>query len=361
MARSIDRAGWGDGMLRLRVAAVLIVAGLATPALAETAKPKNVLEWLFGSRGKEQAPTSITPPQPTRITAPAQRQSQSARPDGKADVTSPNKRSLRKTASKASQPVQSIDGAKQTVVASGPYSGPFRGGGNNAFCVRTCDGFFFPINFEGVQGSDRYETACQSSCPGAETQVFFMKRGGDIKWSSSARGVGYMSLPNALKYRKERDPACACKDQQQSWASVLAPVEGMIKSAKSDIVVTDEQKQASDAAAQPIDQKQQEAEGKKVEPAKQADLASDRKTSGINSTFSDKIAPANRFNRIDPQATGGVANSPRATAKPEIDPEPTGSISATPQAPKAKADPAFDKDSLNQAVSRLVSPYKRQQ
>ena len=420
-------------MFRLRVAATCLVAtmclaALENPAAAETAKPKNVLEWLFGGRkAPEQAPTSITPPQPARLT-PAPRQAIDPKP--KSTDSKSGKADARPSVRKGTAAKQAIDPVKQTA-ASGPYSGPFHGGGNNAYCVRSCDGFFFPINHEGAQGPDRYETACQTSCPGAATQVFFMKRGGDIKWSSNARGQGYMSLENALKYRKERDPACTCKDSQASWAAVLKPVEGMMKPGKTDVVIADDAQAVAAAPEQAIPDK--------ATSAKTSALSGEAAASAMRAaTFNDKVSQPGKFNRIDPQPTGTVAGekpaeTPRGDAKsgnvksgdanavdakkgepkkvetskvdtkksaakssdatksdakrsetgrPKLDTTPTGSIPSAPRAetkaktasaPTAKiasAEPIrqpakpganLDKQKLTEAVSRLVTPYKRQQ
>lgn len=110
------------------------------------------------------------------------------------------------------------------------------GGGSKAVCVRTCDGFFFPLSSApgGRAGADEM---CQSLCPGVETQAFFM--GDQIQGAVSRSGTPYMSLPNALKYTRSFDASCACKKGDQSWAQVLANAESLLDKRKTDIYVTE--------------------------------------------------------------------------------------------------------------------------
>ncbi|WP_150286700.1 DUF2865 domain-containing protein [Rhabdaerophilum calidifontis] len=114
-------------------------------------------------------------------------------------------------------------------------------GGRLAICVRTCDGFFFPVNFEGIGARDEYAQVCASLCPGAETQVFYMPLGGDVERAATRDGTPYMSLPTAKKYQSAHDPACFCKQPGQTWASALAGTEDLVEARKGDIVVTQEQ------------------------------------------------------------------------------------------------------------------------
>ncbi|MCZ8186437.1 MAG: DUF2865 domain-containing protein [Beijerinckiaceae bacterium] len=114
-------------------------------------------------------------------------------------------------------------------------------GGRLAVCVRTCDGFFFPVNFEGIGARDEYATVCQSLCPAAETRVFFMQAGADIERAASRDGTPYMSLPTAKKFQQSRDPACFCKPPQQTWANAMKGVEDIVETRKGDIVVSQEQ------------------------------------------------------------------------------------------------------------------------
>lgn len=77
-------------------------------------------------------------------------------------------------------------------------------GGGAAYCVRTCDGRYFPLTATGDQ--TRAE-ACKSFCPASETKVVY---GGSIDSAATETGKPYSDLPNAFKYRTELVAGCTC-------------------------------------------------------------------------------------------------------------------------------------------------------
>jgi len=84
-----------------------------------------------------------------------------------------------------------------------------------AFCVRTCDGRYFPIT-----GSDNASKAasCNSFCPAAETKLV---HGSNIDNAETDDGKPYSELPNAFRYRNEIVSGCTCNGKDQFG---LAPV-----------------------------------------------------------------------------------------------------------------------------------------
>lgn len=116
-----------------------------------------------------------------------------------------------------------------------------RRGGSVAVCVRTCDGFFFPVNFEGLRARDEYEDVCNTLCPAAQTKVYFMSYGGSIEDAAARDGEPYSSLPNARKYQENRDLSCQCKAPGQTWASAMKDKPDLVEMRKGDIVVSKEQ------------------------------------------------------------------------------------------------------------------------
>lgn len=92
-----------------------------------------------------------------------------------------------------------------------------RGGGEyRTMCVRTCDGYFFPMsNAASVGDFERDQKNCESSCPGADIQVFYT-RGMDQDASrmiSVATGRPYGELANAYLYKKPNasvPQSCGC-------------------------------------------------------------------------------------------------------------------------------------------------------
>ncbi len=115
-----------------------------------------------------------------------------------------------------------------------------RMGGPQTVCVRTCDGFFFPLaNNPG--GRDSSDEMCQALCPGVETLAYGMTNGGEIQ-NAVARATGqpYASLPNAGKYQRSFDAACTCRGQGQSWAQALKEAEYLLDKRKGDVIVTEQ-------------------------------------------------------------------------------------------------------------------------
>jgi hypothetical protein len=90
------------------------------------------------------------------------------------------------------------------------------GGGGQAYCVRTCDGRYFPVN-----ASDKTSrvASCNSFCPASETKVFY---GGSIDEATTDNGKSYSDLPNAFRYRNELVSGCTCNGKDQIG---LAPVK----------------------------------------------------------------------------------------------------------------------------------------
>jgi hypothetical protein len=80
-------------------------------------------------------------------------------------------------------------------------------------CVRTCDGYYFPISYSTM--SNRFaddERSCQRLCPAAEVALYsFHNPGEDIDQAVSVSGQPYTALPNAFHYRKEFTAACSCR------------------------------------------------------------------------------------------------------------------------------------------------------
>ena len=79
-------------------------------------------------------------------------------------------------------------------------------------CVRTCDGYYFPISFSTVPGQfDADAQTCQQMCPGTEAVLYTHRNPGeDVADMVSLAGEPYTSLPTAFLYRKQFDKACTC-------------------------------------------------------------------------------------------------------------------------------------------------------
>src|ERR1700738_4508969 len=107
------------------------------------------------------------------------------------------------------QPYISLPFANDGGPVAQPVERPRYGGGGQAFCVRTCDGRYFPIT-----ASDNASRAasCNSFCPASETKVVY---GSNIDGAATETGKPYSELPNAFRYRTEIVAGCTCNGKDQ--------------------------------------------------------------------------------------------------------------------------------------------------
>ncbi len=120
-------------------------------------------------------------------------------------------------------------------------------------CVRTCDGYYFPISYSTVSShfADD-EHSCQRLCPAAEVALYsFHNPGEEIEQAVSASGQPYTALPNAFHYRKEFTAACSCRKPGQSWGDALKDADDSTTLQGGDIVVTDQTAKTLSQAPQP--------------------------------------------------------------------------------------------------------------
>jgi Protein of unknown function (DUF2865) len=131
-----------------------------------------------------------------------------------------------------------------------PYSGQSEQSGTfRTICVRTCDGYFFPISFATTPSKFRDdEQTCQRMCPAAEVSLYtYHNPGEEVTQAVGLNGRLYTELPNAFHYRTKLDPACSCRKPGQSWADALKAVDDNTVE-QGDIVVN---AQRSQQLAQP--------------------------------------------------------------------------------------------------------------
>jgi uncharacterized protein DUF2865 len=140
------------------------VAGMITLPLATPASAQGFFEALFGSFTRHQ-------PEPTPG-ANSYAEPERAAPRDPEHLVSPSPR-----------------------VETGP---------SVSYCVRTCDGHFFPVHpHAGLSAADM----CRAFCPAASTKVY---SGGGIDRAVASDGTRYADLDNAFVYRKEIVAGCTC-------------------------------------------------------------------------------------------------------------------------------------------------------
>ena len=88
-------------------------------------------------------------------------------------------------------------------------------GSGPAFCVRSCDGRYFPL----ARGNASPVAMCQAFCPASPTRVFY---GSTIDSASSSNGERYAESENAFAFRKALRADCTCNGRDPAG---LAPVD----------------------------------------------------------------------------------------------------------------------------------------
>jgi hypothetical protein len=110
-----------------------------------------------------------------------------------------------------------------------PQASTGYGGRGTAYCVRTCDGRYFPISANNEQSR---AATCNSLCPASETKIFY---GSAIDSARNDSGKPYSSLPNAFKYREQLVQGCTCNGKDSvGLASINIDDDKTIR--KGDIV-----------------------------------------------------------------------------------------------------------------------------
>ena len=98
---------------------------------------------------------------------------------------------------------------------SAPLPRSVASSGGPAFCVRSCDGKYFPL----TRGNASPVQMCQAFCPASPTKVFF---GSNIDNATTISGERYADSENAFAYRKALRADCTCNGRD---AAGLAPVD----------------------------------------------------------------------------------------------------------------------------------------
>lgn len=105
---------------------------------------------------------------------------------------------------------------RTTLNANNPNSVTISGIGTyRTLCVRTCDGYFFPISFSTREEMfSRDQGACEAACPGTEVRLYVHQiPEQETEDMISVAGEPYSKLPTAWNFQQvgyKRAPSCAC-------------------------------------------------------------------------------------------------------------------------------------------------------
>jgi len=106
-------------------------------------------------------------------------------------------------------------------------------GGRQNFCVRTCDGRFFPLPRVSEAADLR---ACEAACPAAEVKLY---SGADIDSARTDEGETYKTLANAFRFQREIVPQCSCSAGASTGLSPIA-IEDDMTLRTGDIIAADD-------------------------------------------------------------------------------------------------------------------------
>lgn len=182
------------------------------------------------------------------------------------------------------------------------------GGSYRTVCVRTCDGFFWPISFATDQNRfQEDERTCQRSCPAADVALYSHRNPGeDVSQAVSLTGQLYATMPNAFKYRQAFDQSCSCRAPGETWSQALRNVEDQTVE-QGDIVVNAER-------ARQMSQPRIDAQGKPIRPDPRANARPAQK------------AAEQKAAKPEPPATAAAADTEPAAEAPTTKPDPNRKI-----------------------------------
>jgi hypothetical protein len=89
-------------------------------------------------------------------------------------------------------------------------------------CVRSCDGYYFPISFSTTR--DQFaadQQICESMCPGAPVDLYYHDNPASASENMiSLDGAPYEDHPAAFQYRSRYDKSCSCGSNRQPLFTV---------------------------------------------------------------------------------------------------------------------------------------------
>jgi hypothetical protein len=159
----------GDEGRIYRFTALALAAGLLTMSPWQGVRAEGLFESLFNSLGRVLHAPERVPEQIPAFAEPQQNPEDATRPP-------------------------------QRQVEAGPAK---------AFCVRSCDGHYFPVRAHaGMSAAD----ACHSFCPASQTKLF---SGSTIDHAVARDGSRYADLAHAYAYRRGMVAGCTCNGHSQ--------------------------------------------------------------------------------------------------------------------------------------------------
>ncbi len=88
-------------------------------------------------------------------------------------------------------------------------------------CVRTCDGYYFPISYSTLQSKFREdEDKCKSQCAAPAELFVYRNPGEEVEQMVSMNGAPYAQMPYAFRNRKQFVKGCSCNAGEYSMQEI---------------------------------------------------------------------------------------------------------------------------------------------
>ena len=123
----------------------------------------------------------------------------------------------------------------------------YAGSGYRTLCMRTCDGYYFPISFSTSRSRFKIDEAvCQSMYGGAPAELFVHSNGSPSDTAVSLKGEPMMASTNAFAYRHFYSASCQAQ-LQRGLASLGEAFLARIAEAKANEPAREQPKTAAPA------------------------------------------------------------------------------------------------------------------
>jgi len=118
-----------------------------------------------------------------------------------------------------------------------PSLGDTASSGYRTLCVRTCDGYYFPISFSASRSKFKIdETVCRAMYGGAEAELFVHSNGRSADQAVSLTGTPLASEPYAFAFRSNFSEACQ-GELKQGLSNLAKVFADQVAAAKADLPV----------------------------------------------------------------------------------------------------------------------------
>ncbi|MGD9806066.1 MAG: DUF2865 domain-containing protein [Hyphomicrobiaceae bacterium] len=173
-----------------------------------------------------------------------------------------------------------------------PATAFYRGSGGTykTYCVRLCDGFYWPISFSTTSDQlEADESACRSAC-GSPARLFVHRIPGEGPATMiSLDGLPYTALKSAFLFRTRYDAQCRC--QPQPWQEAAKDRHKLFAAAEA----AGRGDTAAVAEAMRLKEKVTENRRAETEALEKADKVANRELENLEETAS--VAPPPRVAR----------------------------------------------------------------